>query len=157
MVTGRSQARARARPHPANARPLVSRLAMGFGGLFVVFGLLGFLPGVTNNVGAMTVAGPGSGAELLGAFQVSVLRNAVHLGFGVAGLLLGRTGRGARIYLLGGGAAYLGLWLAGLAIAPDSGANLMPLGRADGWLHAVSGGGMLALGALGSRNGSSRR
>jgi hypothetical protein len=42
-------------------------------------------------------------AMLLGLFQVSILHNVVHLLFGVAGLVLARTARGAQTYLVWGG------------------------------------------------------
>ncbi|ASW55014.1 DUF4383 domain-containing protein [Plantactinospora sp. KBS50] len=148
MVTGRAQARARARPHPATRRPAVSRLAAGIGGLFIVFGVLGFLPGVTSDFGELGLAGHRSGAVLLGVFQVSVLLNVLHIGFGVLGLVLARSPAGSRLFLLGGGAGYLALWLYGALVDAQAPANVVPLNRADNWLHALVGAGMLALGAL---------
>ncbi|MEC5149837.1 hypothetical protein RCH22_001478 [Cryobacterium psychrotolerans] len=74
----------------------------------------------------------------------------VHLLFGIAGLALARTVRGARNYLIGGGVIYLVLWLYGLVADPDSSANFVPLNNADNWLHLVLGIGMIVLGvALG--------
>ncbi|MFB9236454.1 DUF4383 domain-containing protein [Plantactinospora siamensis] len=152
MVTGRAQSRARARPHPATRRGTPSRLTSGIGGLFVAFGALGFLPGVTSDFGELGLAGHGSGALLLGAFQVSVLLNVLHIGFGALGLVLARTAAGSRLFLLGGGACYLGLWLFGVAVGADTPANIVPLNGGDDWLHALVGGGMLALGALTTRS-----
>ena len=57
--------------------------AMGIGVVFLLVGVLGFIPGITTNYGAMTFAGHESGAMLLGVFRVSVLHNIVHLLFGV--------------------------------------------------------------------------
>ncbi len=96
----------------------------------------------------MGFAGHGSMALLLGLFQVSVLHNIVHLLYGVAGLAVSRQARTATAYLIGGGAIYLVLWLYGLVIDKQSGANFVPLNSADDWLHFGLGVGMIALGYL---------
>jgi hypothetical protein len=88
---------------------------------------------------------------LLGIFQVSVLHNVVHLLFGVAGVLLARRPDTARSYLIIGGVIYLVLWIYGLFIGEDSGANFVPVNDADNWLHLVLGLGMIALGLLTTR------
>jgi hypothetical protein len=83
---------------------------------------------------------------------VSILHNVVHLLFGAAGLLMARSAPLARIYLLGGGAIYLVLFVYGLVIDHDSAANFVPLNTADNWLHLVLALGMIGLGVLlGSR------
>ena len=87
---------------------------------------------------------------------MSVLHNIVHLLFGVAGLTLSRTVSGARAYLIGGGAIYLVLWLYGLVIDHDSGANFVPLNSADNWLHLFLGVGMIALGVALTRRPARR-
>jgi len=117
--------------------------------VFLVVGIAGFIPGITTNLyDGLDFAGHDGDAELLGIFQVSVLHNIVHLLFGVAGLALSRTWDGARTYLIGGGAIYLVLWLYGLIIDKDSGANFVPVDSADDWLHFLLGVGMVALGLL---------
>jgi Domain of unknown function (DUF4383) len=40
---------------------------------------------------------------------------------------------------IGGGAIYLVLWLYGLIVGQDSGANFVPLNPADDWLHLILG------------------
>ncbi|MGY0231741.1 DUF4383 domain-containing protein [Longispora urticae] len=128
---------------------------MAVGAVFALVGVLGFVPGITTNLGDLTFAGHGSGAELLGVFQVSVLHNLVHLLFGVVGLAMARTWAGARMFLVAGGAIYLALWLYGLVVGHDSAANFVPVNTADNWLHLALGAGMLALGTiLGGRMGS---
>jgi hypothetical protein len=118
------------------------------GGVFLLVGVLGFIPGVTTDYGDMEFAGHESQAELLGIFQVSILHNLVHLLFGVVGLALARSFSGARGFLLVGGLAYLALWLYGIAIDHDSDANFVPVNTADDWLHLGLGVGMVALGVL---------
>ncbi|HLN75388.1 MAG TPA: DUF4383 domain-containing protein, partial [Nocardioidaceae bacterium] len=47
----------------------VQKAAAAVGAVFLVVGILGFIPGITTNYGAMTFAGHESGAHLLGIFQ----------------------------------------------------------------------------------------
>lgn len=119
--------------------------------VFLLVGVLGFIPGVTTNYSDITFAGHHSDAQLLGIFQVSVLHNIVHLLFGIVGLALARTVSGARTFLIGGGVIYLVLWLYGLVVGQDTSANFVPLNGADDWLHLGLGIGMIALGVLTSR------
>ncbi|MFI7600150.1 DUF4383 domain-containing protein [Actinoplanes sp. NPDC049681] len=134
------------------ARTLVQTAALAVAAVFALVGILGFIPGITTDYGAMTFAGHHSDAKLLGVFQVSILHNIVHLLFGAVGFALARTVSGARAYLIGGGAIYLVLWLYGLVVGQDSAANFVPLNTADDWLHLLLGLGMIALGFLTTRN-----
>jgi hypothetical protein len=118
------------------------------GAVFLLVGVLGFIPGITTGYDGLEAAGHESHAELLGIFQVSVLHNVVHLLFGVAGLAMARTASSARGFLIGGGAIYLALWLYGLVIDKTSEANFVPVNAADDWLHFVLGIAMIALGVL---------
>src|SRR3712207_2099398 len=70
---------------------LVRNATKAVGAVFLLVGVLGFIPGITSNYDAMEFAGHESGAELLGIFQVSILHNIVHLLFGVAGLAMAKT------------------------------------------------------------------
>ncbi|MEG3634045.1 DUF4383 domain-containing protein [Micromonospora palythoicola] len=130
------------------SRTRVQLAALVVAGVFLLLGVLGFVPGITTDYGDMTFAGHHSGARLLGLFQVSVLHNLLHLGFAAAGLVLARGVAGARLYLVAGGALYLGLWIYGLAVGEESAANFVPLNDADNWLHLGLGLGMLLLGLL---------
>jgi Domain of unknown function (DUF4383) len=125
----------------------VQKAALAVGAVFLVVGLLGFVPGITSNYSQLTVAGHHSDAALLGIFNVSVLHNLVHLAFGVAGIVLARTFNGARSYLIGGGVIYLLLFVYGLVIDHDSSANFVPVNDADNWLHLALAIAMIALGA----------
>ncbi|GHG50140.1 MULTISPECIES: DUF4383 domain-containing protein [Amycolatopsis] len=119
--------------------------------VFLLVGVLGFIPGVTTDYDQLTFAGHNSMAMLLGVFMVSVLHNIVHLLFGVVGLATARTARGAKMFLVVGGAVYLVLWIYGLVIDHGSDANFVPVNTADNWLHLVLGVGMIALGLLTGR------
>ncbi len=132
-------------------RSPVQAAAAAVGLVFLLVGILGFIPGITTGYDSMEAAGRESHAELLGIFQVSILHNVVHLLFGVAGLALARRADTARAYLIGGGVIYLVLWVYGLVIDKTSEANFVPLNNADNWLHLLLGLGMIALGVLLSR------
>ena len=129
-------------------RTPVQSVAMLVGAVFLLVGILGFIPGVTTNFDDITFAGNESGAELLGIFQVSILHNIVHGLFGLVGLFLARTFDGARTFLIGGGAIYLLLAVYGLVVGTDSGANFVPLNGADDVLHVLLGIGMIGMGIL---------
>jgi hypothetical protein len=138
------------------ARRPVQKAALAVAVVFLLVGVLGFIPGITTDYGTMTFAGHHSDAKLLGVFEVSVLHNIVHLLFGLAGVAMARTVSGARLYLIGGGAIYLVLWLYGLVVGQDSAANFVPLNPSDDWLHLVLGLGMIALGLLTTRRAGDR-
>jgi Domain of unknown function (DUF4383) len=140
-----------ARGDVTSARTPVQTAALAVSVVFLLIGVLGFIPGITSNYGSMTFAGHHSDAHLLGVFQVSILHNIVHLLFGAVGLAMARTVANARLYLIGGGAIYLVLWLYGLIVGQDSSANFVPLNTADDWLHLLLGLGMIALGLLTTR------
>ena len=115
------------------------------GATFLLVGVAGFVPGITENLSDIEFAGHESGAELLGIFRVSVLHNLVHVLFGVVGLAAARQARAARSFLLIGGIVYLALWLFGLVTQYDTDANFVPVNTADDWLHFGLGGGMIVL------------
>ena len=131
---------------PTTRRTAVQTAALVLGIVFLVVGILGFIPGITSRYGTMGLAGHGSMALLLGIFQVSILHNIVHLLFGIVGIALSRSVEGARNYLIWGGVIYLVLWLYGLIIDQASGANFVPVNTADNWLHFLLGVVMIVLG-----------
>jgi Domain of unknown function (DUF4383) len=105
----------------------VQDVAFAVGAVFLLVGILGFIPGITTNYSAFEWFGHESGAMLLGVFA------------------------GARGFLIGGGVIYLVVWLYGLVIDHGSPANFMSLNMADNWLHLALAVGMIAAGvALGA-------
>src|SRR3954447_676506 len=96
----------RARSTATSSRPLVSTAALAVAIVFLLVGVLGFIPGITTDYSTMSFAGHDSQAKLFGLFQVSVLHNIVHLLFGAVGIAMARTVERARGYLIGGGAIY---------------------------------------------------
>ena len=130
------------------SRTLLQNAALLVGGTFVLVGLLGFVPGITTSFDELSFASNDSGAELLGIFQVSVLHNLVHLLFGVVGIVMAKSVAGARLFLVGGGAVYVVLFVYGLVVDLDSAANFVPVNSADNYLHLVLGVAMIALGSV---------
>ncbi|MEU3455960.1 DUF4383 domain-containing protein [Micromonospora sp. NPDC006766] len=135
-------------PTRAPARPAVQKVALAVAAVFVLIGVLGFLPGVTTHSGELAFAGHHSRAKLFGLFQVSILHNLLHLVFGLIGLGLARQVAGARLFLAGGGAIYLVIWMYGFFVDREGVGNFVPFNDADNWLHLFLGFGMLALGLL---------
>jgi hypothetical protein len=122
------------------------RVAMIFGVVFLLVGILGFVPGANHmhygdpQSENLSVGGPGHG-YLLGLFHVNVLHNAVHLLFGVMGLAMSRTLGAARAYFRIVGVAYLLLAVMGLISAANmwNTFGLVPIHGNDVWLHALLG------------------
>ena len=133
-------------------RTNVQKAAAIVGVVFLLVGVLGFIPGITTNFGDLSFAGHNSDARLLGVFQVSILHNIVHLLFGIAGLVMARTAAQARNYLVFGGAIYLVLFVYGLIVGQESAANFVPVNTADDFLHLVLGIGMVGLGLVLTRD-----
>jgi hypothetical protein len=122
-------------------------LTLLIGAIFILVGILGFIPGITSHLyGGLDFAGHNSKAELFHVFQVSWLHNLVHIAFGLVGLAFASSAATARLYLIGGGVVYLLLWFYGLLIDQAGGANFVPFNTADNWLHFALGTGMIVLG-----------
>jgi len=137
----------------------VQGAALLVAGLFILIGVLGFIPGVTTDYALLDWAGPHSGAKLFGVFAISGLHNVIYLISGVVGVALARTYAASRAYFLGGGLVYLALWLHGLFMNQGSRANLLPVNGADNWLHFGLAIGMVLLGLTlaGQRDPTKRR
>lgn len=133
------------RGHPT----ALQNLALLVGSVFLLVGILAFIPGITSHYDDMTLAGGGSGAQLLGIFQVSILLNLVHLLSGVVGVMTARSWTRARTFLVGGGVVFVALWLLGLV----NGGDWIPVDAADDWLHFAFGIGMLGFGFVAMRFG----
>ena len=130
----------------APRRSALQTAALVVSALFVILGIAGFIPGITQNAPG-DFMGENSPGSIFDAFQTSILHNLVHLLFGVVGIVLARTWDGARKFLIGGGLVYLVLWLIGMLSAMD----WLPADVTDHWLHFVLGLVMLALGLVLSR------
>jgi hypothetical protein len=111
---------------------MVKRIAMLFGVVFLLVGILGLLA-----PGGMNMGDAANPPKLLGLFPVNLLHNIVHLLFGVWGLSAARSFAGAQLYARAGGLIYLVLAVCGFVIPTTFG--LIPIGGNDIWLHALLG------------------
>jgi hypothetical protein len=145
-------------PYDVGGVGFVRLLCVAYGGVFLLVGVLGFVPGITTHYGDLRFAGHMSGmdgqmagAELLGVFAVSVLHNLIHLAYGVVGLAVANRPRAGVAYLIGGGVVYAVVWLYGVLVDESSSANFVPLNSADDWLHLGLAITMVAAGVLAAR------
>ena len=81
-------------------RTNMQKAAMVVGLMFLLVGILGFVPGITSHLSDMKFASESSHAKLLGIFEVSVLHNIVHLLFGLAGIAAAKRYASSRTYLI---------------------------------------------------------
>ncbi len=127
---------------------LAQRFAQVFGVIYLVIGILGFIP-IPPILVPIEMAGPYGGVIgpfegfLLGLFPVNWLHNLAHIAIGVAGLASYRNPVRARSYALVIGVLYIVLAVVGLFLPTFFG--LLPLGGLDITLHALTA--ILALGA----------
>jgi hypothetical protein len=111
---------------------MVKRVAMLFGVIFIIVGVLGF-----TVPGGMAMGDAANAPRLLGLFPVNLLHNLVHILFGVWGLAAARSFTGAVAYCKLAGMIYLALAVIGL-VAPTT-FGLIPIGGNDVFLHTVLG------------------
>lgn len=110
---------------------MVRRVALVFGIVFLLVGILGLV-----SAGGMEM-GAENPALLLGLFPVNLLHNVVHILFGVWGLVASRSFAGAKMYAQTVGVIYI--VLAVLAFVTPTTFGLIPIGGNDIWLHALFG------------------
>jgi hypothetical protein len=104
---------------------MLGKISRLLGVVFVVVGILGFVPPLVPN------------GNLLGLFPVNAVHNLVHIALGVWGLVAGGTFSGALFYLRGLTVVYGLLAILGLFPATNMLFGLAPIHGADVALHAV--------------------
>ena len=132
---------------------LARTVALVLGAVYVLVGVLGFIPGIRTDepgIGGMTSA---EGA-LLGIFPVNALHNIVHIVIGAA-LLYGSTARDNAIMVSRVvGVVYLVVGVVGF-VAPDT-FGLMLIGGADIYLHLLTAAVLLYIGFFAPEEGRTR-
>jgi hypothetical protein len=95
------------------------------------FGFLTMLAGQVENLDL--------GQRLFGLFDLSLVHNFVHLLLGAAALLSAGSHRSSRRFLTGAGTAVVTLTVYGQLDSAPTFPDLVPVGEADGVLHALLG------------------
>ena len=120
----------------------VRYFALVLGIIFLLVGVMGFLPApfvqpATGDMHNVTVHA--NHGYLLGIFPVNALHNAVHLLFGLWGVLAYRSFDGSRVYARSVAVVYALLAVMGLISAGNVNTTfgLIPIHGNDVWLHAV--------------------
>lgn len=123
-----------------NTRTSVQKFALVFGLVYVLVGLMGFVPGLLQSPPATapdlrvgTLYG-----YLLGLFPVNVLHDGVHLGVGVLGILAARQLASAVAYCRAVAIVFVLLTIMGLVPGLDTTLGLIPIFGADVVLHALT-------------------
>ena len=118
---------------------MVRTFALIFGIIYVLVGILGFIPGLSTHPADMPHLTVESGhGYLLGYFPINILHNIVHLIIGLWGLLASRSVSGASLYAKVLAVAYGLLAILGLIPATSTTFGLIPIGGYDVVLHALS-------------------
>ena len=117
---------------------MVQKASLGFGIVFVIIGLGGFLPFlVTKDSMGMDL--------LLGLFMVGVIHNIIHLASGVAALAASSSASYARLYFKIFGVVYALVTVIGF-IQGNTVLGLIPVNLADNFLHLLIAAASLYLG-----------
>jgi len=118
---------------------MVKSAALLFGIVFLVVGILGFVPAATKDVNGMPM--------LLGIFHVNFAHNLVHLASGAVFLLCGLAGAGpSRTFFRIFGIVYALVAVLGFMKGDGMVLVLFSNNMADTWLHVVLAAAMLFLG-----------
>lgn len=107
---------------------MLQKAATAFGIVFILIGVLGFIP-------AFTTPGVGENRLLLGLFEVDGSHNLVHILSGVAALVAAAKVSWSRLYFQVFGVVYALVTLLGLFMDPVLG--IIPVNVADNLLHLV--------------------
>ena len=111
--------------------------ALLFGIVFLAVGVAGFIPGLVQPLHPGHPPVEYNGGLLLGLFPVNTLHNAVHVLFGLWGLLASRSVGGSVTYARGVALIYAVLTIAGFVPNLDSLYGYVPLYGNDIWLHGA--------------------
>ena len=118
---------------------MVKTAAILFGIVFLVVGILGFVPACTTDMNGMPM--------LLGIFHVNTAHNIVHLASGAVFLLCGMASAGAsRTFFKIFGVVYALVAVLGFYYGDQALLGIISSNRADTWLHVGLAAVMLFLG-----------
>lgn len=118
----------------------LSKFALYYGALFVVVGILGFIPGLVQPppANAPAIAVETGYGWLLGLFAVNVMHNLVHLAIGAWGIISSKDAHQSLLFARGVTIFYGLLTILGLIPFANTLFGLAPIFGHDVWLHAGS-------------------
>jgi hypothetical protein len=119
-----------------------------YGIVFLIIGVGGFIPGLTQEHDHPNMAIDFASGMELGLFPVNGLHNIVHIAFGIWGLVASRDFDASRWYARIVAIAYGLLTLMGLIPATNTTFGLVPIYGHDVWLHALLAAGAAYFGFL---------
>jgi len=103
---------------------MLKKLSLLFGVVFILVGVLGFVPGVTRD------------GHLLGIFHVNLAHNVVHVLTGLVAVVMGLTSdHAARIFFCVFGVIYGLVAILGFAYGDQPILGILASNTADTWLH----------------------
>ncbi len=108
-----------------------------YGIVFLLVGIAGFIPGLTQPHEHPNLAIEASSGLLFGLFPVNVVHNVIHLAFGIWGLTAARSYISARGYARATAIIYAVLTVMGLIGGANTTFGLAPIYGHDVWLHAL--------------------
>ena len=118
---------------------MVRKFALVFGIIYVIAGVLGFVPGIVQPPHhAPPLLVEANHGRILGLFTINLLHNIVHLLIGAWGIIGSRTVAGALVFARGLAIFYGLLAILGLIPATNTLFGLVPIHDHDVWLHAGS-------------------
>lgn len=118
---------------------MVKKFALIFGIIYVIVGILGFIPPlVTSPEMAAGVDVQTGHGRLLGLFPVNFLHNLVHLGVGIWGIIAAKNFAHAVLFAKVTAVVFAILFILGLIPATNTLFGLVPLYSHDIWLHLIS-------------------
>jgi hypothetical protein len=116
----------------------VQSFARIFGIVYVIVGILGFIPGLVQPGDATGLAVTTAYGRLLGLFPVNLVHNLVHLGVGIWGILAARDFAGSIMFSRANAILFGLLALLGIIPATNTLFGLAPIYGVDALLHALS-------------------
>jgi hypothetical protein len=117
----------------------VRKFALFAGVQFVLFGILGFIPGITQSPppGAPPLAVDAGYGQLLGLLPVNILHNLFHGGSGLIALAASRSSPASRLFSRGLAIVYGVLTVLGLIPGLNTTLGLIPIYGADVIYHGL--------------------
>lgn len=117
---------------------LTRYFALAFGVIYLLVGILGFIPGLMTPMTDPPLAVNAAYGRLFGLFPVNVVHNIVHLALGAWGIVAYRTFVASRAYSRSLAVIFAVLTIFGLIPGLSTLFGLAPLFGHDIWLHALT-------------------